>query len=220
MSEPPFDLADDRLCVCLQIAYGLAAPQVEFLPWGHDASAWAYRVRVADHRAYFLKVRTRVVNEASLLVPHFLNDRGITRVIGPLATTAGALWAVAGDYALTLYSFVAGTTAMEHRMSAQQMFVVGGISTELVGPDEEELFFRGYGATVVDPLALAYYRYAWTVSDIGAYGEEVFFRPDLGLVSKHVAAESCMRLFAPGNIVALSFASSTKKARTRSGSIL
>jgi len=37
-----------------------------------------------------------------------------------------------------------------------------------IGPREEALFFRGYGATAIDPLALAYYRYAWAVGDIGA----------------------------------------------------
>ncbi len=87
------------------------------------------------------------------------------------------------------------------------MFVVGGIIGGLVGPREEELFFQGYGAPTVDPLALAYYRYAWAVGDIGAWAEEVFFRPDLGPVTKRAAVEGFMSLFLPGNIVALAFAS-------------
>lgn len=90
------------------------------------------------------------------------------------------------------------------------MFVLGGgISRELVGPREEELFLRGYGPVTSDPdpLALAYYRYAWAVSDVGAYGEEVFFRPDLGPVSRRAAFDTFMSLFRPGEIVALAFAS-------------
>jgi len=87
------------------------------------------------------------------------------------------------------------------------MFVIGGIIGGLVGPRQEELFFQGYGETSVDPLALAYYRYARAVEDIGAYGEEVFFRPDLGPVSKRAAVEGCMSLFTPGSIVSLAFAS-------------
>ena len=87
------------------------------------------------------------------------------------------------------------------------MFVMGGgISTELVGPRDEELFLQGYGAATVDPLGLAYYRYAWAVSDIGAYGEEVFLRPDLGLVTRHAAVEIFKSLFRPGEIVSLAFA--------------
>lgn len=87
------------------------------------------------------------------------------------------------------------------------MFVTGGgINSELVGRREEEWFFQGYGAATLDPLALAYYRYAWAVGDIGAYGDQVFFRPDLGEVTKSAAVCQFMRLFMPGRIVALAFA--------------
>jgi spectinomycin phosphotransferase len=87
------------------------------------------------------------------------------------------------------------------------MFAVGGIIGGVVGPREEELFFQGYGPTTVDPLGLAYYRYAWAVSDIAAWGSEVVFRPDLGPASRKASADSFMRLFLPGNIASLAFAS-------------
>jgi spectinomycin phosphotransferase len=83
------------------------------------------------------------------------------------------------------------------------MFVVGGISRDLVGPREEDLFFQGYGEAEIDPLALAYYRHAWAVQDIADFGEQVFSRPDLGAESKRAAAELFMSLFAPGQIVEL-----------------
>lgn len=87
------------------------------------------------------------------------------------------------------------------------MFAVGGgIDERLVGPHEEELFLQGYGATTLDPLALAYYRYAWAVGDIGAFGAEVFFRPDLGRITRDAAVELFTSLFQPGQIVALAFA--------------
>jgi spectinomycin phosphotransferase len=90
------------------------------------------------------------------------------------------------------------------------MFVVGsGISDRLVGPRDEELFFRGYGATTLDPLALAYYRYAWAVGDIGAFSAQVFFRPDLGQITRRTAVDLFMSLFLPGQIVALAFASTS-----------
>lgn len=88
------------------------------------------------------------------------------------------------------------------------MFVAGGgISDRLVGPDDEELFFEGYGATALDPLGLAYYRYAWAVSDIGAYASQLYFRPDLGPVSRREAVEVFMGLFQPGEIVTKALAS-------------
>jgi spectinomycin phosphotransferase len=331
--EPPVNLSDETLGACLQVHYGLAVAELAFLPIGHDASAWVYRARTAEGSAYFVKVRLSVTNQPGLLVPRYLQDQGIARVIAPLPTLAGALWTSAGDYALILYPFVAGTTGMERGMTDQQwidygallrqihatvvtpdlarvirrdpfspagaglvrrldaqigartfddppasalatfwqarreeirtllgraeelgqwlaragpglvlchadvhtgnvlldadqrvwivdwdetilapperdlMFVVGGIIGGLVGPREEALFFQGYGAVTVDPLALAYYRYAWAVGDVGAYGEQVFGRPDLGPDTRRAALDQFLRLFAPGNIVALAFAS-------------
>jgi len=83
------------------------------------------------------------------------------------------------------------------------MFAVGGIIGGLVEPREEALFFRGYGVAAVDPLTLAYYRYAWAVGDIGDFAAQVFFRPDLGPASGRAAVDGFTSLFLPGNIVAL-----------------
>lgn len=81
------------------------------------------------------------------------------------------------------------------------MFVVGGISDKLVGPRQEALCLQGYGPATIDRAALAYYRYAWAVADIGAYSGDVLFRPDLGAISRAEAAASLEGLFAPGEIV-------------------
>jgi spectinomycin phosphotransferase len=83
------------------------------------------------------------------------------------------------------------------------MFVVGGIGGGGVGPRATECFLQGYGDTAIDPLALAYYRYAWAVQDMAAYGEEVFFTPDLGEESRRDAVHGFMVQFEPGSIVAL-----------------
>lgn len=83
------------------------------------------------------------------------------------------------------------------------MFVVGGLSTELVRPREEAWFFAGYGVTTVDPLALAYYRFARAVSDLGAYAEDVFLAPDASTATKHAAVQGFLSCFAPGAIIDL-----------------
>ncbi len=89
------------------------------------------------------------------------------------------------------------------------LFVVGGISATLVGPKEGAWFFAGYGATAIDPLALAYYRYARAVGDIGAYGEQLLFRPGRSAASARAALAMLMGLFKPGEIVSLALASPT-----------
>lgn len=333
MREPPLDLPDDTLRAALLAHYGLAVADLTFLPLGHDASAWVYRVETVGGAGYFAKVRRSIANESSLLVPHYLHERGVSRVVAPLATIAGTLWTTVDDYALILYPFVDGVAGMEHGLSDRQwidygailrqihatvvtpelargmkqetfvpdsaaktravdahidgqtfddpsarelaaiwrerrkeirtlldraddlgrrlaqtappfilchadihtnnvlldtdeqvwivdwdetmlapkerdlMFVVGGISAALVGPRTEELFFQGYGPAAVDPLALAYYRYAWAVNDIGEYADEVFFRPDLGVASRRAAIDSFTSLFQPGEIVTIALES-------------
>ena len=90
------------------------------------------------------------------------------------------------------------------------MFALGGISIHHVRLRDEALFRQGYGAVTVDPLALAYYRYAWATSDIGAYGEQIFFRPDLGPLSQRDNVARFQSLFAPGYIVSIALASAVE----------
>ncbi|MFN8636803.1 MAG: phosphotransferase [Chloroflexota bacterium] len=87
------------------------------------------------------------------------------------------------------------------------MFAIGGISSRHVTPHQEVLFLEGYGPVEVNPLALAYYRCAWAVSDIGAYGEQVMARPDLGPATRQECVERFESLFEPGSIVDIALGS-------------
>jgi len=50
---------------------------------------------------------------------------------------------------------------------------------------------------------LAYYRTAWAVQDIAAYGEQVLMMPTLGEETRRAAVDGFVDLFEPGNIVDL-----------------
>ena len=89
------------------------------------------------------------------------------------------------------------------------MFVVGGIMPKLLQPHHTEYFFRGYGDSVIDKDALAYYRYAWAVQDIAADGEQVFFAHELSDESRRHALRGFKQLFDPGNIVSIAEADRT-----------
>lgn len=92
------------------------------------------------------------------------------------------------------------------------MFVVGGIGHDLVRPDDTECFFQGYGQAEVDPRLLAYYRAAWAVQDIAAYGEQAVMLPTLGEQTRRAAVDGFTDLFAPGNIVDRARGSQTGQA--------
>jgi spectinomycin phosphotransferase len=92
------------------------------------------------------------------------------------------------------------------RKERDLMFFVGGIGGDLLQPHQTEYFFRGYGDTAIDPQALAYYRNAWAVQDIAAYGEQVFFLRELSDASRQYAFGRFKTLFEPGSIVAIASA--------------
>ena len=55
----------------------------------------------------------------------------------------------------------------------------------------------------VDPRLLAYYRTAWAVQDIAAYGEQVLMTPAAGEATRRAAVDDFKSLFRPGKIVDL-----------------
>jgi spectinomycin phosphotransferase len=81
------------------------------------------------------------------------------------------------------------------------MFVVRGISDRLVAPADTGRFLEGYGDATLDPDLLGYYRLAWAVQDIAAYGKEVTGLPWLGEESRAAAVDGFMSLFEPRSIV-------------------
>ncbi len=82
------------------------------------------------------------------------------------------------------------------------MFVIGpSLSGFEVGSREEALFYQGYGKAEIDLLALAYYRYEWTVQDIGAFGEQVFTMEWAGDPTKQRATEAIISMFGPNGMV-------------------
>ena len=54
------------------------------------------------------------------------------------------------------------------------MFIGGGIGGIWNTEREEALFYQGYGATELDPLALAYYRNERIVADLAEFGIQIF----------------------------------------------
>jgi len=118
MLERP-KLADELIISQIQASYGLCIRALAFLPIGNDARAWAYRVETATGD-FYLKLRKGEVNKAALLVPKFLQARGIGNAVAPLLTAGDQLCAHFGDYALMLYPFVAGESRWDMTLRSAQ----------------------------------------------------------------------------------------------------
>lgn len=115
MLEKP-DLADDRIATCLQAAYGVPATQVLFLPLGADENTAVYHI-LTNTTTYFLKLRSGVFDETSVLLPKFLSDQGIQQIIPPLATNTGQLWADLAGFKTILYPFINGQNGYERPLT-------------------------------------------------------------------------------------------------------
>jgi len=118
--EPPADLPDETLGAAISTDYGLPISRLTFLPLGHDANAWVYMSSAVGGRELFVKVRLSIHNEAALSVPHHLVALGIDGVAAPLATLDGRLWTNVSHYAVIVYPFVSGATAMDRGMGDAQ----------------------------------------------------------------------------------------------------
>jgi spectinomycin phosphotransferase len=61
------------------------------------------------------------------------------------------------------------------------MYIGGGLLASGITPQEEEtLFYRNYGQTQIDPIALAYYRYERIIQDIAVFCEQIFLTNEGG----------------------------------------
>src|SRR5438128_11001370 len=100
MRDKP-NLSEEWIIAGLRNSYGIAATELEFLPIGHDSTAWVYRVGVGEGENLFLKVRKGPIDEISLRVPRYRKDAGVDEVVAPIPPVAGErLWGTIADYSL------------------------------------------------------------------------------------------------------------------------
>jgi spectinomycin phosphotransferase len=126
------DLPDDQLIARLGESYGISARKLEFLPLGADFAAWVYRVEADDGQTYFLKLRKGRVDAVSLLVPRYLKAAGASAVVAPLAPRQDEQpWATLADYAVLLYPFIPGATAMEVGLTRPQWIEYGTVLRQI-----------------------------------------------------------------------------------------
>lgn len=85
------------------------------------------------------------------------------------------------------------------------MFVGGGVANVWNQPEEETLFYRGYGQTEIDWLLLAYYRHERIVEDIAIYCEELLLKPAVNQ-DRAQMMQHFMNMFESNGVVDIAFA--------------
>ncbi|MFN8511236.1 MAG: aminoglycoside phosphotransferase family protein [Thermomicrobiales bacterium] len=86
------------------------------------------------------------------------------------------------------------------------MFIGAGIGGAWNRAEEQEWFYRGYGETTVDPVALAYYRHERFVEDVVEYGERLLLTEEGG-ADRAAGFDKFIAAFLPGDVVEIAFRS-------------
>ncbi len=87
------------------------------------------------------------------------------------------------------------------------MFIGGSLMGNRRAPQEEEsLFYRGYGQTQIDPIALAYYRYERIIQDIAAFCEQIFLTSEGG-PDREQSLHYLMSNFLPDSTIEIAYRS-------------
>ena len=80
------------------------------------------------------------------------------------------------------------------------MFVGGGVGGIWHSAQEEALFYKGYGRTAIDPVALAYYRFERIVQDIAPYAQQLLLT-EAGGNDRARTLQGIVRWFLPNGVV-------------------
>jgi spectinomycin phosphotransferase len=78
------------------------------------------------------------------------------------------------------------------------LFVVGSRIGRRVLPEDEDCFFAGYGPTVIDSTALAYYRYERLIEDLGEDGRSVLIDPNVSEAMRAAETDLVHEFVRPG----------------------
>jgi spectinomycin phosphotransferase len=125
------DLKDETIRECLKNDYGLEGQAICFLPIGADFNTAVYRVTTSNQTDYFLKLRSGEFFEASVSVPKYLADLGITHVIPPLSTKTDQLWTSLASFKAILYPYVESCNGVEAKLSEDQWTQFGAAIKKL-----------------------------------------------------------------------------------------
>jgi len=160
---------------------------------------------VAAELAAFLKVRQHEISDLVRRAERLgcvLQTRSLKFVLCHSDIHAGNILIDAND-ALYIVDWDNPILAPKER---DLMFIGGGIGGVWNTDQEAELFYKGYGQTEIDPIALAYYRYERIIQDIAAYCEQILLT-DEGGEDRQEGLQQLISQFLPNDVVEMAYKS-------------
>jgi spectinomycin phosphotransferase len=183
------------LCEGFDPPWGGLVRQVAAMIGGHHFEGTAQRELAAVWRERAAEI-TRIVDR-TMELGRRLQARPVERV---LCHADIHLWNVLVDDTGRLF-IVDWDGVVLAPKERDLMHVDGSVGGPVAPGPGEGSFYGGYGATGLDPLALAYYRYEWVVQELGDYAKRVFVTPGTGEVTLADAVNGFRQLFEPADVV-------------------
>ena len=120
-------IADDDIKSVLAQDYGLQLRAFDFLPLGNDMNSYVYRAETLNDGARFIKVKLKIDNPASLIVPRYLRDLGIAEVVAPMESRSGQTYVTTEGFSVIVYPYVAGGNGMDTPMTDVHWIAYGNV---------------------------------------------------------------------------------------------
>lgn len=130
MLERP-NISDNAIINCLADNYEIDVHNITFLPLGADFDTAVFHVTTQDNTPYFFKLRSGDFDEASVRLPQFLYEQGISQIIPILQTLTGSLWGRLEEFKTILYPFIEGTNGYEVNLTETQWHEFGTALREI-----------------------------------------------------------------------------------------
>lgn len=127
MRQAP-ELTTGSIASSLDRHHGIRVSSLTYLPIGYDLRAFVYKAVADDGSTWFVKVRKGEIRDVGLSLSRDFVDHGIQNVVAPILTGDGRLSCPLDghpDYAIFVFPFIAGESAMHVGMTRDQWRTFG-----------------------------------------------------------------------------------------------
>lgn len=190
----------------------------------HEGYSSKWRDMVKSH---LIQTENKIIqDEVALMLSNFIkeNIQTIRRLVNRAETLAQEVRVQSPKFVLCHSDIHGGNVLIDEQDSIyivdwddpimapkerDLMFIGGGVANVWNNPNEERLFYKGYGETKINKTILAYYRHERIIEDIALYIQGILLS-SAGTEEKTVMAKQFIDMFNVNGVVDIAFKTDDK----------
>lgn len=115
-----------QLSKIIEQEYGFPVSRMALLNCGFDQNTTVYKLYSHDQETFFLKIRSGVFSESSLLIPFWLSEKmHLPNLIAPVETKSKRLYVKEDTFYLTVYPYINGRSGWDISLTEGRFFEFG-----------------------------------------------------------------------------------------------